>query len=72
MKNTIKLLSLLLLGITLINTSCRQEESEFIEAPQEESLKANSNVASLLSKTAMKDGSDDNIIDNASCLSVQL
>ncbi|MBT8323402.1 MAG: hypothetical protein KJO94_07985 [Eudoraea sp.] len=72
MKNTIKLLSLLLLGITLLNSSCRQEESEFIEAPLEESLKANSNVASLLSKTAMKDGSDDNIIDNASCLSVQL
>lgn len=72
MKNAMKHLSLFLLGISLLNISCRQEESEFIEAPQEETLKANSNVASLLSRTAMNDGSPDNIIDNASCLTVQL
>ncbi len=72
MKNAMKYLSLFLLGISLLHLSCRQEESEFIEGPQEETLKANSSVASLLSRTAMKDGSSDNIIDNASCLTVQL
>ncbi|MCX2720334.1 hypothetical protein [Lentiprolixibacter aurantiacus] len=72
MKKAMKNLGLLLSAIVLLNVSCRQEESEFIEAPQEETLKANSAVASLLSRTASKDGSDDNIIDNASCLSIQL
>ncbi|MDX1313890.1 MAG: hypothetical protein R3356_00190 [Eudoraea sp.] len=72
MKSAMKYLTLLLLGILFLNVSCRQEESEFIEAPPEETLKANSNVASLLSRTATKDGSGDNIIDKASCFSIQL
>ncbi|WP_435622837.1 hypothetical protein [Flagellimonas sp.] len=72
MKNTMKALSFLLVILTLSLGSCREEESVFIEGPQEETLAANSNVANLLRNTASKDGSDDNIIDNASCISIQL
>ncbi|MBT8184318.1 MAG: hypothetical protein KJN76_05730, partial [Eudoraea sp.] len=72
MKNSLKQLSLLIFGLSLIVSSCREEESVFIEGPEEESLEANSNVASLLQNTATKDGSDDNIIDNASCLTIGL
>lgn len=72
MKKAMKYLSLFFIGILFLNVSCRQEESEFIEAPPEETLKANSNVATLLSRTSMNDGSGDNIIDNASCLNIKL
>lgn len=72
MKKTPKLLSVLLILLTILIVSCRQEENEFIEATPEETLKANSNVANLLLRTSMKDGSHDNIIDNASCFSVDL
>ena len=65
-------LSLLFLVLTLLLASCREEESVLIEGPQEETLKANSNVANLLQNTTSKDGSDDNILDNASCISIEL
>jgi hypothetical protein len=72
MKNTLKRLGVLIFGVALTLVSCREEESVFIEGPQEETLAANSNIANLLQNTATKDGSDDNIIDNASCISIQL
>ncbi|MGB5782809.1 MAG: hypothetical protein WBM42_13115, partial [Eudoraea sp.] len=72
MKKTPKLLSVLLILLSILIVSCRQEENEFIEATPEETLKANSNVANLLLRTSMNDGSDDNIIDNASCFSIDL
>lgn len=72
MKTPFKHLSLLILGLTLLLSGCREEESVLIEGPQEETLKANSNVANLLQNTTTKDGSDDNIIDNASCISIEL
>lgn len=72
MKNTLKQLSLFLLALTITLVSCREEESVFIEGPQDEALAANSNIAGLLQNTATKDGSDDNIIDNASCISIEL
>ena len=72
MKNTLKQLSLFLLALTLTLGSCREEESVFIEGPEEETLAANSNIANLLQNTVTKDGSDDNIIDNASCISIEL
>ncbi|MGB5647770.1 hypothetical protein [Muriicola sp.] len=64
-----KILSLVLVA-TLLVTSCRKEESVLIEGPQNETLKANSAVANLMQRTAMKDGSDDNIVDGANCFSV--
>ena len=72
MKSPFINLSLLILGLSLLLTSCREEESVLIEGPQEETLKANSNVANLLQNTTSNDGSDDNIIDNASCISIEL
>ena len=38
-------------------TSCRTEETEFIQAPADEVLMANSSVASLMQKTTTNDGS---------------
>lgn len=72
MKKTLKTLGVLIFGVALTLVSCREEESVFIEGPQEETLAANSNIAILLQNTVTKDGSDDNIIDNASCISIQL
>lgn len=69
MKNTIKFITVLML-FSLVATSCRKEESILIEGPQNETLKANSAVANLLRRTSMKDGSDDNIVDNANCFSL--
>ena len=62
------LVILLLLSLALF--SCRQEEMEIIEAPEEEVL-ANS-VANLLRRTATNDGSYDNILDGASCFNIKL
>ena len=67
-----RLLLLFILGLAMWTTSCRQEESVLIEGSPNETLAANSNIASLLQNTASKDGSDDNIIDNASCISLDL
>ncbi len=72
MRKNLKLLIALVFSLALLNTACRSEESEFIEAPQNESLEANSRIADLLQRTAQNDGSDDNIIDNASCLDIEL
>ena len=70
MRNVLKIFTLLMVA-SLFAISCRQEESVLIEGPQDEVLKANSAVASLLQRTAMRDGSDDNIVDNANCLSIE-
>ena len=69
MKHLMKLFSLILVASVMV-TSCRTEESEFIQAPQDQVLQANSSVASLLRRTAMNDGSYDNIIDQANCISL--
>lgn len=70
MKKSLKLL-FILFSIALLTFGCRQEESVFIPGPEEEPL-ANSMVADLLERTALNDGSNDNIIDNANCLTVEL
>ena len=72
MKTRLRLFVAFTLSMTLVTTSCRKEESEFIEAQPEQALEANSNVASLLKRTAMNDGSDDNIVDNSSCFNIEL
>ena len=72
MKNPIKLFSFLIVSLTIMNTSCRKEESEFIGTSPEQGLEANSNVANLLFRTSLKDGSEDNILDLASCFSIKL
>jgi hypothetical protein len=53
-------------------TSCRTEETEYIQAPEDEVLVANSAVASLMLKTSTNDGSKDNIIDKSNCFNINL
>lgn len=57
---------------SVIFTSCRTEESELIETQPEDVLTASSSVASLMQKTSINDGSNDNIIDYANCFNIQL
>ena len=71
MKPFKNLLSLLLI-LTLAFTSCRQEDEEIIDPPIEEAITANSTISNLLRNVSSSDGSFDNIIDGASCFSIQL
>ena len=52
-------------------SSCRKDEYGFTEETDEKSLEINSVVASLMQRTTLKDGSDDNIIDKASCITIK-
>ena len=69
---TLKPILLIVIGILITMTSCRTEDDLEIDPPVEETIEANSPIADLMSRTATNDGSSDNIIDNASCLSVEL
>ena len=63
--------SILLLFLTgLIFTSCRTEEIEFVQAPDDETLVANSSIALLIQRTTSNDGSKNNIIDKANCFDI--
>lgn len=53
-------------------TSCRSEETELIQAPEDKILVANSLVANLMQKTSTNDGSNDNIVYNANCFNIKL
>lgn len=50
--------------------SCQKEETEIIEPNEEEHVLPNSFLANLLTSISLKDGSDDNIIDSTSNLTV--
>ncbi|MBR9757630.1 MAG: hypothetical protein GYB39_06075 [Algicola sp.] len=65
-------LLLWLFSLSIILTACRKEEMELIETPNDDTLNPSSSVASVMKKVAMKDGSSDNIIDRANCLTVEL
>jgi len=52
--------------------SCQQEVVEVTQPTEGEALVANSELTSLMKSTSTKDGSEDNIIDRANCLSVNL
>lgn len=68
-----KFLTISFLSIAILFTGCQDEVNEIIQGTDEEELLvANSSVAILMKSTATKDGSKDNIIDNASCFTVQL
>jgi len=67
-----KNLVLFLLFISLLLSSCAKEEVINITETNEPSLKAGSNLATLIQKTSLNDGSSDNIIDNANCFNIQL
>lgn len=67
----IKFFHIALLLLTIFS-SCRKEEMEFIDTSPEDTIEANSSVAMSMQRIAMKDGSPDNIIDQANCLTVDL
>jgi len=71
MKTFIRLTSLILC-LTFLLISCRSEETEIVNPPNEEVTGANTNVTNLLQRTALNDGSYDNIIDGANCFDIQL
>lgn len=69
---TLKPLLLALILSFAFFTSCRTEDDMAIDPPAAEKLIANSTIANLMSRTSYNDGSNDNIIDNASCFNIQL
>ncbi|MHA7842714.1 MAG: hypothetical protein ACX93I_05295 [Winogradskyella sp.] len=72
MKTQSKLIHFLLsIALLVFASSCRTEEDLSIDPPAEETLEANTQTAALMQNVVMNDGSSDNIIDNASCLSIQ-
>jgi hypothetical protein len=72
MKTNLRRLLLIPFFALLMFTSCQDEVLEITDPNETETLTAESTLTSLLSATSILDGSADNIIDNASCLSVQL
>ncbi|WP_158655263.1 hypothetical protein [Flavivirga eckloniae] len=72
MKSKIRTLLLLPFFALLLFTSCQEEKIDIIEPEEGEALVAESTLTSFISATSAKDGSADNIIDKASCLSVEL
>jgi len=67
-----KISYILIFLFCMIGVSCQQEESEIITPDNEETIVANSNLALLLLKTSLNDGSHDDILDNASCIEINL
>ncbi len=72
MKAQIRTLVLLPFFALLFFTSCQDEVTEITQPTEAEALTADSELTANMSATAKMDGSTDNIIDNANCLSVQL
>jgi len=74
MKIKIKISTLLLLPFfaLLMFTSCQDEVVDITPPSEIEALSATSPLTALISSTSKLDGSKDNIIDKASCLSIEL
>jgi hypothetical protein len=72
MSQTLKRLLLAVFIITFLFTSCRKEDTELIQGPEDQVLVANSVLANLMQQTVMNDGSVDNIIDRANCFNIKL
>lgn len=72
MKTKLRTLLLIPFFALLLFTSCQEEVIEITQPTESEALVATSELTSMLSATSVMDGSEDNIIDKASCLSVQL
>lgn len=61
---------ILLFSFVLVFTACRKEETEFVQAPENETLSPNSTIAQLIQQAASNDGSIDNIVSRANCFGI--
>lgn len=66
----IKNFQLIIVIVFVLFSSCRKEELESIQPQEEDTINATSSLTSLLERTAINDGSIDNIIDKANCFTV--
>ena len=72
MTKNIRHLLITFLAMAFIASGCQKEIDETIEPTPQDVFSAVSNVADLIKKTALRDGSGDNIIDGTSCSSIEL
>jgi len=72
MKTTLKIIRLIAIISFLIFSSCRKEEVELVQPPEDETLVVNSTIINLIKQAVTNDGSYDNIIDKANCFNVKL
>ncbi|MBP0904432.1 hypothetical protein ACFSKN_12295 [Mariniflexile gromovii] len=72
MKTKMRTLLLIPFFALLLFSSCQEEKIEITEPTQEEALVPQAQLTSLISATSKMDGSKDNIIDGATCISVKL
>ncbi|WP_157607898.1 hypothetical protein [Seonamhaeicola sp. S2-3] len=72
MKTNWRIFLLLPFFALLFFNSCQEEEVKITEASEEEALVAESELTAFVSAASKMDGSKDNIIDQASCVSVKL
>ncbi|UII74987.1 hypothetical protein LV716_12035 [Flagellimonas sp. HMM57] len=72
MKKRIASLTYLGVFIMALNfIACQDGFEEAVDGNVQQSITANSHIGMLIKRTAAKDGSFDNIVDGASCISVQ-
>lgn len=62
---------LMTLAIIIMFTSCQEEYVEIVEPDKSKTISANDNIADLIFKIVLKDGSFDNIIDRCSEISIK-
>jgi hypothetical protein len=72
MKTSLRLFTLVSMIGLLFFFGCQQDVTEIIETPADQVITPDSKVADLVQRTAMRDGSEDNIIDKSSCSSIVL
>ncbi len=70
-RSKLKILALFLVSVWIF-TGCQEPIEEVIDPPADAVITANSNVATLLQRVSLNDGSDDNIVDSSSCISLVL
>ena len=71
MKTILNYVVFTILSIVML-TSCQNEEMITNALVKQDTFEANSEVADLMQRVSIKDGSGDNIIDNANCFDIQL
>lgn len=72
MKTRLRTLILMPFFALLFFYSCQEEVTDITQPTENEALTADAELTTLIGSTSKMDGSKDNVIDNASCLSVNL